>query len=180
MDPQPLRCIQTSATGSTGTLPSRAAPPQRSWGGGEVGGFADGGRAGEAALTPVDAGEAGPDAGHAADEPRAVYRRLPSLQGLSVDVGHTPGGGTAAGLPPGSGAAPDVTILARVTARGSAGAAGEGEAVLSRALLPALRSLAPSSSGPEQVRASDRHVKRSCSSHQLSTAAACVSSLPGR
>ncbi|GBF98708.1 serine threonine kinase [Raphidocelis subcapitata] len=136
-----------AAGGPTGTLPSRAMPAQRSWGGGGT----DGSGSGGAARGTAAVGEAGPDPDGAGDEPRAVYRRLPSLQGLSVDVGHAPGGGTAAGLPPGTGAAPDVAILARVTARGAAGAVGEGEAALSRALLPALRSLAPSSSGPEQA-----------------------------
>lgn len=84
--------------------------------------------------------------------PRAVYKRLPSLQGLSVDVGHVPGGGTAAGLPQGSGNAPEVTILRRFSRQESTAAAGEGNAALTRLILPALRSLGPAPGGPEQVR----------------------------
>ncbi|KAI8474384.1 MAG: kinase-like domain-containing protein [Monoraphidium minutum] len=97
-------------------------------------------------------GPASGGAGGGGDErDRAVYRRLPSLQALSVDVGHVPGGGVAAGLPAGAGQAPEVTILRRFTRQESGAAAVEGDAVLSRLLLPALRALLPVMGGPEQA-----------------------------
>lgn len=96
-------------------------------------------------------GAGAPPAGAGGEGPRAVYKRLPSLQALSVDVGHVPGGGAAAGLPAGSGDAPEVTILRRFSRQESGAAAGEGEAALGRLLLPALRALVPVLGGPEQV-----------------------------
>jgi hypothetical protein len=93
------------------------------------------------------------DSGDGGEEARAVYRRLPYLQGLSVDVGHVPGNGAAAGLPQGSGAVPEVTILRRFSRQESSAAAKEGDAALNRLFVPALQSLAPVREGPEQVRA---------------------------
>jgi len=127
--------VRQQMLGGTGTLPSGVAAIGQEgaagWKGSSGGGQGGGSRG--------------------ADGSRAVYNRLPSLQGLSVDVGHVPGGGAAAGLPQGSGGGPEVTILGRFSRQESGAAAGEGEAALSRLLVPALRSLVPVVGGPEQV-----------------------------
>lgn len=103
--------------------------------------------------TPGPSGGSGGGGGSGDGGSRAVYKRLPSLQALSVDVGHVPGGGVAAGLPQGSGAGPEVTILRRFSRHESAAAAAEGDATLGRLLLPALRALGTLPGGPDQVRA---------------------------
>ena len=91
------------------------------------------------------------DADNSGSGQRGVYKRLPSLQALSVDVGHVPGSGVAAGLPQGSGVGPEVTILRRFSRQESGAVAGEGDAALGRLLLPALRSLVQVPGGPEQA-----------------------------
>jgi hypothetical protein len=128
----------------TGASTAASANPRRLSSGGVVIGQVGVGGSG-IAVSGGGAGVGAPDGA------RAVYQRLPSLAGLSVEVGHVPGGGAAAGLPEGSGSAPEVTILRRFSRHESGAAAAEGDAVLTRLLLPALRALVPVMGGPEQV-----------------------------
>jgi hypothetical protein len=157
---------QMQVAGGTGTLPSGAdalkglggggrpwSDPSGAAGGGGAGDGAGAGIVGSGTVRALGGGEQLNTAG--SGDSGLAYRRLPSLQGLSVDVGHVPGGGVAAGLPQGSGAGPEVTILRRFSRQESAAAVGEGDAALSRLLLPALRSLVPAPGGPEQVRLMD-------------------------